>query len=342
MVNFPPMKVLGIETSCDETAVSIVEQGTHVLINLISSQTEIHRPFGGVFPEMASRAHIDCLLPLIERATQSISIDLIAVTQGPGLMGSLLMGVTAANTLAYGWNKPLVGVNHLEAHLYSAMMERPPQFPALGIVVSGGHTFLAEMRGLCEYKILGKTVDDAIGEAFDKVAVLLGYPYPGGPYIEELAKEGDPFKYPFKGGRVKGRPLDFSFSGLKTHVLYTVKGIGAHPKDPIAIDSGEKKDIAASFQKAALDDIFHKALQAAKTFDCKAIYLGGGVTQNQRLRALFETAAYPVFWPPKGLEIDNGAMIAGLGYHLYQKQGNSYPLHPFPTTRIPHPPVSRL
>lgn len=330
LVNFTGMKVLGIETSCDETAVSIVEDGKKILINLVASQAEIHKAFGGVFPEMASRAHIDRLLPLIEEATKEHEIDLIAVANGPGLLGALLMGVTAAKALAYGWNRPLVGVNHVEAHLYAAMMEVDPVFPSLGIVISGGHTFLAKMTGVCDYEVLGTTVDDAVGEAFDKVASLLGYPYPGGPEIEKVAKSGDPLKYPFKGGQVKGRPLDFSFSGLKTNVLYKVKGANCDRKGPTIIEESEKKHIAASFQKAALEDILNKALKAAKTFDCKGIYLGGGVTQNGELRRLFENAPYPVFWPPKGLSLDNAAMIAGLGYHLYQRKDFSNDVQAFP------------
>ena len=328
------MKVLGIETSCDETAVSIVEEGKNILINLVASQAEIHRAFGGVFPEMASRAHIDRLLPLIEKATKEHKkIDLIAVANGPGLIGALLMGVTAAKTLAYGWNKPLVGVNHVEAHLYAAMMEIEPVFPALGIVISGGHTFLAKMTGICDYVILGTTVDDAVGEAFDKVAALLGYPYPGGPEIERLAQNGDPLKYSFKGGQVKGRPLDFSFSGLKTNVLYKVKGSNGNRKGPTIIDEEEKKHIAASFQKAALEDILNKALKAAKTFDCQGIYLGGGVTQNRMLKKLFERAPYPTFWPAKGLSLDNAA-IAGLGYHLYQKKDFSSDVQAYPRIHL--------
>ncbi|MDJ0652272.1 MAG: tRNA (adenosine(37)-N6)-threonylcarbamoyltransferase complex transferase subunit TsaD [Simkaniaceae bacterium] len=328
------MKVLGIETSCDETAVSIVEDGKRILINLVASQVEIHKAFGGVFPEMASRAHIDRLLPLIEEATKSHEIDLIAVANGPGLLGALLMGVTAAKTLAYGWNKPLVDVNHVEAHIYAAMMDVEPIFPSLGIVVSGGHTFLAKLTGVCAYAVLGTTVDDAVGEAFDKVASLLGLPYPGGPEIERVAKSGDPAKYPFKSGQVKKRPLDFSFSGLKTSVLYQVKGTNCGRKEPTIIEKSEKKHLAAGFQKAALEDILNKALKAAKTFDCKGIYLGGGVTQNGELRRLFKKSPYPVFWPPRGLSLDNAAMIAGLGYHLYQRKDFSNDVQPFPRTPL--------
>ena len=322
------MKVLGIETSCDETAVSVVEDGRKILVNLVASQAKIHERYGGVFPEVASRHHIDSLLPLIEEATKEHTIDLIAVANGPGLLGALLMGVTAAKTLAYGWNVPLVGVNHVEAHLYGAMMETPPIFPALGIVVSGGHTFLAKMEGITSYEILGTTVDDAVGEAFDKVAALLGLPYPGGPHIEKLALGGNPSKYPFKGGRVKGRPLDFSFSGLKTNVLYTVKGANSDRNSPTLITNEEKKDVAASFQQGALSDIYTKAIAAAQTFGCRALYLGGGVTLNRTLRSQFEKAPYPVFFPPKELCLDNGAMIAGLGYHLRGSPRSD--LHPFP------------
>ncbi len=324
------MKVLGIETSCDETAVAIVEDGKKILVNLVASQADVHKVYGGVFPEIASRHHIDRLLPLIEEATKDHEIDLIAVANGPGLMGSLLMGVTAAKALAYGWDKPLVGVNHVEAHLYASMMEVNPTFPALGVVISGGHTFLAKMTGICEYEILGTTVDDAIGEAFDKVAALLGYPYPGGPEIEKLARSGDKTSYSFKGGKVKGRPLDFSFSGLKTNVLYKVKGANSNRKGPTIIEESEKKHIAASFQEAAFQDLFGKSLKAAETFNCQGIYLGGGVTQNGRLRELFETSPYPVFWPPKGLGLDNGAMIGGLGYHLYQRKNFSNDVQAFP------------
>ncbi len=328
------MKILGIETSCDETAVAIVEDGVNILINLIASQAKVHQQFGGVYPEVASRHHIDQLIPLVEQAVEGHEIDLIAVANGPGLMGALLMGVVGAKTLAYGWSKPLVGVNHVEAHLYSAMMDEEPRFPALGIVASGGHTFLAKMTSICDYEILGTTVDDAVGEAFDKVAALLGFPYPGGPHIEKLALHGDADKYPFRAGQVKGRPIYFSFSGLKTNVLYTLKGANCDKRAPSIIADEEKKHIAASFQDAALEDIVNKALKAAITFDCQAIYCGGGVTQNQRLRELFEKSPYPVFYPGEGLSVDNGAMIAGLGFHLYQRKNFSNEVHAYPRLNI--------
>ena len=333
------MNVLGIETTCDETAVAIVRDGKDILANCIASQAKLHEQYGGVFPEMASRQHIDQLLPLVEVALKqaqltSDKIDLVAVANGPGLMGALLMGVTAAKGLSFAWEKPLVGVNHVEAHLYSAMMtsEHEPIFPALGIVLSGGHTFLAKMNTITDYSIIATTVDDAIGEAFDKVATLLGLPYPGGPHIEKLALKGDDTRFPFKAGQVKKRPLDFSFSGLKTNVLYTVKGPQANRKAPDLITEADKKDVAASFQQVAFSDIVSKAIQAAQTFPCQGIYLGGGVTNNQRLKTLFEEARshLPIYWPPKELTLDNGAMIAGLGYHLYQKKPEQELAHPFP------------
>ena len=313
------MKILGIETSCDETAIAVVEDGKKILFHLIASQAEEHAHYGGVFPEKASRQHIDRILPLVEKAKHKVNtFDAIAVANGPGLMGSLLMGVTAAQALAYSWGLPLIGVNHVDAHLYAAMMEEKTLlFPALGVVVSGGHTFLAKMTSVSSYTILGTTVDDAVGEAFDKVATLLGYPYPGGPHIESLAKEGCPDRYPFKAGTVKGRSLDFSYSGLKTNVLYTIKGKNKHRSSPDAIPEADKKDVAASFQKAAFSDVIEKSLKAAETFPCKAIYLGGGVTSSQTLKEMFQRQAnLPLYWPPRDLSLDNAAMIAGLAYHL--------------------------
>lgn len=335
------MQTLGIETSCDETAVAVVKEGKEILFHVIASQAEMHEKYGGVFPEMASRQHIDRVLPLVEQAMDAVgSIDLIAVANGPGLMGSLLMGTVAAQALAYSWNIPLVGVNHVDAHLYAAMMSDTAEllFPALGVVVSGGHTFLAKITSVGEYTVLGTTVDDAIGEAFDKVATLLGLPYPGGPPIEKLAKEGDPLRYPLKAGQVKGHPLDFSFSGLKTNVLYTVKGKNGMKTGEDTLPEEEKKHVAASFQHAALSDIVKKSLKAAATFPCQAIYLGGGVTNSQALRHLFQEAnlGLPLFFPPAGLSLDNAAMIAGLGYHLYQS-GTSHPpfeIKVFPRMRL--------
>lgn len=335
MVKWPLMQVLGIESTCDETACAVVRDGQEILSHLIASQTEIHAPYGGVFPELACRRHFECLIPLIDQAVQGYEIDLIAVADRPGLIGALLLGVHAAKALSLAWNIPFVGVSHVEAHLYAAIMGcEHPVFPALGVVVSGGHTFLAEMAGIGEYKMIGQTVDDAMGEAFDKVATLLGLPYPGGPEIEKLAKTGDPKRFSLKAGTVKGRPLDFSFSGLKTNVLYTLKGQNCDRKAPCQIALEEKPHLAAAFQEAALQDLVKKSLLAAKQIGAKAIYLGGGVTQNRRLRELFQTSPVPLYFPPPGLSLDNAAMIAGLGYHVFLKRGHGDGLDLEPRPRV--------
>jgi N6-L-threonylcarbamoyladenine synthase len=337
------MIVLGIESTCDETACAIVRDGREVLSNVISSQTELHNLFGGVFPELACRRHIDALIPVIKKAFEEAAIapseiELVAAAKGPGLIGALLIGLNAAKSLSYAWDVPFIGVNHVEAHLYAAMMplENPP-LPALGLVVSGGHTFIVKMDGIGKYQMIGTTQDDAIGEAFDKVAALLGLPYPGGPEIEALAKQGDPSRFPFRPGRIKNHPLDFSFSGLKTNVLYSVKGQSASKDAPLLISEKEKADVAASFQETALRDVVTKTLLAAKTFDCKAIYCGGGVSNNQRLRELLSEMGAPsqVYYPAKNMTLDNAAMIAGLGFHCYgkDKKGDGFDLEPM--TRIP-------
>ncbi len=318
------MRVLGIETTCDETACAVVEDGKKILTNVIATQVDLHALYGGVFPELACRRHFDVLIPILGQALSGIGeIDLIAVAKGPGLVGALLLGVHTAKALSLAWNKPFVGVSHVDAHLYSAIMgcERP-EFPALGVVASGGHTFLALMRSVTEYDILGQTVDDAVGEAFDKVAALLGLPYPGGPQIEQLALQGNPSLFPFKPGVVKKNRFDFSFSGLKTNVLYTVKGQNSDKKAANQIREEDKPHIAASFQETALQDIASKAFKAADQYGCKMIFLGGGVTQNNRLRHLFQSSKIPVFWPLPGLSLDNAAMIAGLGYHVFIKRNN--------------------
>jgi N6-L-threonylcarbamoyladenine synthase len=337
------MIALGIESTCDETACAIVRGEREVLSNVICSQTDLHTPFGGVFPELACRRHIDVLIPTIKQALKeagvtSNQIDLVAAAKGPGLIGALLIGLSSAKALSYAWGIPFIGVNHVEAHLFAAMMplEHPP-LPALGLVVSGGHTFLVKIDEVGKYHMIGTTQDDAIGEAFDKVAALLGLPYPGGPEIEALAKQGDPLKFPFRPGRIKNHPLDFSFSGLKTNVLYTVKGQSASKGSPLIISEKEKADVAASFQETALRDVVSKTIEAAKTFDCQAIYCGGGVSNNLRLRGLFQemNIPYPVFYPEKNMTLDNAAMIAGLGLHRYKKEnkGDCFDLQPM--TRIP-------
>ena len=333
------MLVLGIETSCDETACAIVKEGKEILSNVIESQSELHRPFGGVFPEIACRKHVDSLLPVIQEALKRASvtkeaIDLIAVTQGPGLIGALLIGLNTAKALSLAWDIPFVGVNHVEAHLYAAMMQETQiPFPALGLVISGGHTLMVKMSDPCTYEPLGTTHDDAIGEAFDKVASLLGLPYPGGPAIEQLAKKGRSGRFHFQSGKVKGRPFDFSFSGLKTNVRYATKGMYAPKEAPLLIQEEEKADVALSFQETALTDIVCKSLAAAAAFDCQSLLCGGGVVSNQRLKELFQlknSAHLPLFFPHPAFTTDNAAMIAGLGFHIFAKKGrSSLDLEPF-------------
>ncbi len=335
------MLILGIESTCDETAAAVVRDGREILSNVVASQVDLHQKYGGVFPELACRRHLDALIPVIKEALETAGVtreelDLIAVAKGPGLIGALLLGLHAAKALSFAWNIPFIGVNHVEAHLYAAMMTQEHcVFPALGVVISGGHTFLVRITGIGSYERIGSTVDDAIGEAFDKVASLLGLPYPGGPNIEALAKQGDPSLYSFKPGNVKGRPWDFSFSGLKTNVLYTLKGPNSKKDHPLVISEDQKAHVAAAFQETALNDIVNKSIKAAHHFGCKAIYLGGGVSNNQRLRALFAQRDLPTYWPPLGLSLDNAAMIAGLGMHTFLGKGSGDSLDLEPMTRIP-------
>ncbi len=324
------MIVLGIESTCDETGAAIVQDGRKILSNVLASSADIHEKYGGVFPELACRRHIDVILEVIDSAIEKAGIvpdqiDLIAVAKGPGLVGALLIGLNAAKGLSIAWKKPLIGINHIEAHLYASMMGLDPiPLPALGLVLSGGHTLLLKILSVGQYEPLGTTVDDAIGEAFDKVAALLGLPYPGGPPVEELAKRGDPRGYSFSAGKVKRNPLDFSFSGLKTAVLYATRSPEVH-----------RADIAASFQETAFRDVIRKTESAAQTFPCQAIFLGGGVCNNQRLRKPFAEALphLPIFWPPPYLSVDNAAMIAGLGAQKFR--GVSDPLDLEVQTRFP-------
>ncbi len=337
------MLVLGIESTCDETACAIVKNGKEILANVISSQCDLHNQFGGVYPELACRRHLDVLIPVIQAALTEAKvsldqIDLISAAKGPGLIGALLIGLNAAKALAFARNIPFIGINHVEAHIYAAMMPLDhPLFPALGIVVSGGHTFLVMIKDIGQYQMMGTTQDDAIGEAFDKVATMLGLAYPGGPEIEKLAKKGNPARFSFRPGKIKNHPLDFSFSGLKTNVLYTIKGPNATKDSSLIIAEHEKADVAAAFQETALKDVVEKAIEASKTFDCRAIYCGGGVSNNQRFRDLFDelNCPIPIFYPAKRLTLDNAAMIAGLAFHQYTKEKKSDGLDLEPLTRIP-------
>lgn len=337
------MIVLGIETSCDETSCSIVKNGNEILSNIVTSQIDLHAEYGGVVPELSCRRHVDVFIPVLKQSLEEAHvslnmIDLIAVAYGPGLIGALLIGVTAAKTLSLALNRPLIGVNHVEAHLYAALMSQPVpvEFPCLGIVLSGGHTALVRMEDIGSYSLIGETVDDAIGEAFDKVAKQLGLHYPGGPQIESLALQGDKYRFPFKPGKVKGQPLNFSFSGLKTAVLYTLKGQNKETASPLPLTEKNRQDIAASFQHAALTDVVDKAILAAEKHRCQTLVFGGGVTNNQQLRRLITEKApgLKALWPPLGLSLDNAAMIAGLGYHTFLKKGHGDSLDLAPVTRI--------
>lgn len=312
------MLVLGIETTCDETSCAVVKDGYEILSNVISSQIDLHKEFGGVVPELACRRHIDVIAPVFTESLKVAGvslqqIDRIAVAKGPGLIGALLIGLHFAKSLAWSQKIPLVGVNHIEAHLYASLMSHspPPLLPALGVVLSGGHTSLVHMDGVGKYRLISETIDDAIGEAFDKTAKMLGLAYPGGPVIEKEALKGDPTRFAFKAGKVKARPLDFSFSGIKTSVLYTIRDL------PKPFSAQDVSDISASFQEAVFLDVLTKIQLALRDGDKKAIYLGGGVTQNRRLRALLEEKInLPIYWPRNDLCLDNAAMIAGLGFHL--------------------------
>ena len=320
------MKILGLESSCDETAAAIVEDGRTVLSNAIYSQIEKHRPYGGVVPEIASRNHVEKLPGIIEEALDAAgetyeSIDAIAVTRGPGLAGSLVVGMNMAKGLAMGAGLPLLGINHLEAHLYSIWLvdEDEPSFPLLGLIVSGGHTELLLMRDHLQYERLGGTLDDAAGEAFDKVARLLGLSYPGGPAIEQISKDGDAEAFKFPRAWMEGT-WDFSFSGVKTAVLREVRSL--QPNLEAGVETPEDDlplaDLAASFQEAVVDVLVGKTLEAAKEFKAKEILVAGGVSANQSLRSTMQTKSkIPVRVPPLFLCTDNAAMIAAVGHRRF-------------------------
>lgn len=335
------MLVLGIESTCDETGCAIVEDGRKILSNIVSSQTELHEVYGGVVPELASRRHIEIFPTILKQALAEADvtlkqIDLIAVAKGPGLIGALLVGLNFAKGLALSQGIPFVGVNHVKAHLTAAMMEKEVPFPALGLIVSGGHTALVVVKSEGEFELIGQTQNDAIGETFDKVATMLGLKYPGGPKLELLAKGGNPLRFPLKIGRTGDRPYDFSFSGLKTAMLYLIKGQNGSSHGPDVISEEEKKDAAASFQHVAFTDIANKATLAAKEFGCKSIIVGGGVSRNLTLRIyLEEKCQLPIFWPQDELCLDNGAMIASHGYFEYKRKGTSDPFDLEALPRIP-------
>jgi len=342
------MKVLGIETSCDETAAGVVEDGKRLLSNVVSSSMDLHAKYGGVVPEIAARSHIEAITPVITQALDVAKctwedIDAIAVTYGAGLGGSLLIGVLAARTLAIAKQKPLYAINHVEGHLYVNFLTEgslenykyvstAPQFPILGIIVSGGHSQLVLFRNHFDYTLLGQTQDDAIGEAFDKVAKIIGLPYPGGVNVSRLAEQGDPKAFKLPKAKMSGK-YDFSFSGLKTAVLRLAQAqVGADftlpsTQLPERLDEAQKADIAASFQRVAVETIVDKAIQACEEFQPKSVIIGGGVAANTELRRqLGERIPLPVDFPDMKLCGDNGAMIATLGcYKVMHDQPQADP-----------------
>lgn len=320
----PLARILGIETSCDETAAAVVENGRTILSSAVASQVDLHAQFGGIFPEVASRQHILSIYPIVDQALKEAHIKLadldgIAVTRGPGLPGSLVVGINMAKGLAIGSGLPLLGINHLEGHLYSAWLgeegkkpEKAPEFPLLALIVSGGHSELILMRNHLVYERLGGTLDDAAGEAFDKVARLLELGYPGGPAIQEAAEKGNPGKFDFPRSWLD-ESYNFSFSGLKTAVLRTVQQLEKQ-KSKLP-----KEDLAASFQEAVVDVLFQKTIKAAAEYETKDILVAGGVSANQALRKKFKAQRkYRVHIPPLFLCTDNAAMIAAAGCFRFQ------------------------
>jgi len=326
------INILGIETSCDETAAAVVADGHIVKSSVIASQTKLHEKYGGVVPEIASRAHIENIYPVVSEAIQQAGvtkddIDAIAVANQPGLTIALVVGVTMAKTLAFMWDKPLIAINHLHAHLQSAMLNQEHlQLPAVALIVSGGHTCLYECESPLELKLLGSTIDDAAGEAFDKVATILKLPYPGGPSIEKIAKSGDPNAIKFPRSMLGRDSLDFSFSGVKTAVLYYCRGQDMKGEDKVDVMSEQEiADIAASFQAAIIDVLVKKTKRAVKKVGAKTILLGGGVAANNQLREalrqMCESARPPLklLVAPKKYCTDNAVMVAALAYHKYRR-----------------------
>ncbi len=332
-------RILGIETSCDETAAAIVEAGTSVLSSVVSSQVDLHARYGGVVPEIASRAHVELIVPVLAQAFveaglserpaegEPCEIDAVAATYGPGLVGALLVGVSAAKALALAWDVPFLAVNHLEAHLYAALLEEPTlELPLVVLLASGGHTLLVLMEGHGQYRVLGSTIDDAAGEAFDKVARYLGLGYPGGPAIDRLALEGDPGAISFPRPMADDGSFDFSFSGLKTAVVNHVR------RNPDVSTA----DVAASFQEAVVDVLVAKARAAARQVGAKGLCLGGGVAANSRLRERFLDASLedglPGFLPSWAMCTDNAAMVASAAWYRWQADGPS----PLDTGALPN------
>lgn len=336
------MKILGIESSCDETAASVVEDGRKLLSNVVQTQIDIHKQYGGVVPEVAARSHIEAINPVINQALADAGstwddIDAIAVTYAPGLIGSLLVGTLAARTLAIIHKKPLYPIHHVEAHVYANFItdqtsplsfplpSKQPEFPMLALIVSGGHSQLALFQDHGKYELLGQTQDDAVGEAFDKVAKIIGLPYPGGPSIAKAAESGDPRKYVLPKARLQN-PYDFSFSGLKTALLRAVQRETGHDYTfpshelPALLDDVQRNDFAASFQQIAVETLVDKAEKAYRDHSPASVVIAGGVAANKELRRqLQERLPINIEYAPMQLCTDNGAMIATLGYYVAQK-----------------------
>ncbi len=325
------VNILGIETSCDETAAAVVADGKIIKSSVVASQTKLHEKYGGVVPEIASRAHIENIYPVISEALKQAKvskddIDSIAVANQPGLTVALIIGVTAAKTLSLMWEKPLIAINHLHAHLQSAVLgEEDMQLPAVALIVSGGHTSLYDYRSPLEPKLLGATIDDAAGEAFDKVATVLRLPYPGGPSIEKAAEKGNPKAIKFPRSLLEPNSLDFSFSGIKTAVLYYCRGQDMKGQDKVgSMSVQEIADIAASFQAAVIEVLTKKTERAIKRIGAKTVLLGGGVAANNELRRRLQEMcekAVPekkLLVAPKQYCTDNAVMVASLGYYKYE------------------------
>lgn len=347
-------RILGIETSCDETAAAVVEDGRKILSNVIASQIALHREYGGVFPEMASRQHVLAITPTIEEAMGKAELDweeldAIAVTYGPGLCGSLLVGVNAAKGLALGLDLPLIGLNHLEGHIYANWLgtDESPKFPLLCLIVSGGHTELILMSDHGKYKRLGGTLDDAAGEAFDKVGRLLGMNYPGGPAIERAARFGDPTAFDLPRAWLRGS-YDFSFSGLKTAMLRIVqkyeekiapeeKSSQLIPRAPMVTRQLPVADLAASFQAAVIDVLVEKTRRATEKYRVEQVLLAGGVAANKALREeMAEKVSLPVLCPPPHLCTDNAAMIASAAhFHFLTGKHSGWDLDVVPDLELP-------
>ena len=332
------MKILGIDTSCDETAAAVVANGREILSNVVASQIDVHQEYGGIVPELASRKHIEAINYIVSRTLAEAGVtfkdlEAIAVTNRPGLIGALLVGVAAAKSLAYCHNLPLLGINHIEGHIYANFMVHDAlPFPHICLTVSGGHTLLVEVHEGWQYKVLGSTQDDAAGEVYDKVAKYLGLGFPGGKIIDDLAQKGNPLRIKFPRPMRNSGDYQFSFSGIKTSVRYFVEKA---QRAGVLVENGQKdventnpdmvtiEDIAASFQAAVVDILVYKSLHAAKSTGARAITLTGGVAANSQLRASLKTAAAEVgaevYYPPMSLCTDNGAMIAGIAYQKYQQ-----------------------